>query len=123
VNSSQGNDCQNVATKRSQFAFLAAWFSSVNFGALFHLASKTVRSESIATLFGFVNFLANLGAVLFTLVFGFTKDATGSLSWGFGLLSVAAFFALFSGRGILKRDCTVDSCHAAHRPPGLDGPK
>ncbi len=105
------------------FALLAAWFSSVNFGALFHLASKTVRSESLATLFGFVNFLANLGAVLFTLAFGFAKDATGSLSWGFGLLSIVAFSALFWGRGILKRDCTGDSCHTEHRPPGVDDPK
>jgi MFS family permease len=104
-------------------AFLAAWFSSVNFGAFFHLASKTVRSESLATLFGFVNFLANLGAVLFTLAFGFAKDATGSLSWGFGLLSIAALLALFSGRGILKRDCTVDSLHPEHSPQGLDAPK
>lgn len=91
-------------------AFLAAWFSSINFGAFFQLASSAVKPESIATLIGFVNFLANLGAVLFTLAFGFAKDATGSLRWGFGLMMLLSFVALAIGRGILKKECSSDSC-------------
>ena len=91
-------------------AFLAAWFSCINFGAFFHLASSATKPESIATLIGFVNFLANLGAVLFTLAFGFAKDATGSFKWGFGLMMVLSFVALAIGRGILKKECSSDSC-------------
>ncbi|MDD2672606.1 MAG: MFS transporter [Syntrophales bacterium] len=76
-------------------ALLASWFASINFGAIFHLAAKATLSDSYATLFGFINFLANLGAILFTLTFGMVKDATGSFTWGFlilALLSSAAFF-------------------------------
>lgn len=75
-------------------ALLASWFASINFGAIFHLAAKATASDSYATLFGFINFLANLGAILFTLMFGFMKDATGSFAWGFfilALLSLATF--------------------------------
>ncbi len=77
-------------------ALLASWFASINFGAIFHLAAKATASNSYATLFGFINLLANLGAILFTLMFGFMKDATGSFTWGFFILSVLAFatFAL-----------------------------
>jgi len=91
-------------------ALLAAWFSSVNFGAFFHLASGIVESESLATMFGFLNFLANIGAVLLTLIFGLVKDSTGSLSWGFGLMAFLSLVVFLSGRGILKRDCASDSC-------------
>ena len=77
-------------------ALLASWFASINFGAIFHLAAKATASDSYATLFGFINFLANLGAILFTLMFGFMKDATGSFTWGFFILALLAFatFAL-----------------------------
>lgn len=77
-------------------ALLASWFASINFGAIFHLAAKATASDSYATLFGFINFLANMGAVLFTLIFGFMKDTTGSFTWGFFILAVLAFatFAL-----------------------------
>jgi len=77
-------------------ALLASWFASINFGAIFHLAAKATASDSYATLFGFINFLANLGAILFTLMFGFMKDATGSFTWGFFILALMALatFAL-----------------------------
>lgn len=91
-------------------ALLAALFSCINFGAFFHLASTAVESGSLATLIGFVNFLANVGAVLFTLLFGLSKDATGTFSWGFGVLALLAAGALAAGHAILKRDCTRDSC-------------
>jgi fucose permease len=66
---------------------LAAWFGSINFGAFFHLASKETTPDSLATLLGLINFLANAGAVLFTAVFGWIKDTTGSFEWGFGMLA------------------------------------
>jgi hypothetical protein len=59
-------------------ALLAAWFASINFGALFHLAARVTATDSYATLFGFINFLANLSAILFTLMFGLMKDTMGS---------------------------------------------
>jgi MFS family permease len=91
-------------------AFLAAWFSCINFGAFFHLASSATEPANLATLLGFVNFLANLGAVLFTLVFGFAKDATGSLKWGFGLMMILSLVVFVVGRGVLKKECSSDSC-------------
>jgi predicted MFS family arabinose efflux permease len=92
-------------------ALLAAWVSCVNFGAFFHLASTVTRADSLATLFGFVNFLANLGAVLFTLLFGLLKDATGTFTWGFGILGLLGAGGFFLGRVILRRDCSADSCY------------
>jgi len=74
-------------------ALLASWFASINFGAIFHLAAKATASDSYATLFGFINFLANLGAILFTLMFGFMKDATGSFTWGFFILALLSLTA------------------------------
>lgn len=71
-------------------ALLASWFASINFGAIFHLAAKATSSESYATLFGFINFLANMGAVLFTLIFGIMKDMTDSFTWGFFILALLA---------------------------------
>ena len=91
-------------------ALLAAFFSCVNFGALFHLAATVIEAESLATLFGFINFLANVGAVLFTLLFGFSKDLTGTFAWGFGVLAVLAAGSFAVGQGILRKDCSRDSC-------------
>ena len=83
-------------------ALMAAWFSCINFGAFFHLASQAVPSDSAATMIGFVNFLANAAAVFLTLFFGFIKDETGSLSWGFGLMAILALLSMLWGWGILK---------------------
>jgi MFS family permease len=91
-------------------SLLAAFFSCVNFGALFYLGSTVIEAESMATLFGFINFLANVGAVLFTLLFGFSKDATGTFAWGFGVLAVLALGSFAVGQGILRKDCSRDSC-------------
>ncbi len=82
-------------------ALFAAWFTSVNFGALFHLAARATPSDSLATLFGFVNLLANLGAVLFTIMFGWCKDALGSFVWGFAVLSLLALAVALIGRKAL----------------------
>ena len=84
-------------------ALSAAWFASINFGALFLLASRATSPGSLGTLFGFINFLANLGAVLFTLMFGFAKDVTGSLSMGFGILALLCAGAFLLGGATLDK--------------------
>ena len=90
-------------------ALAAVWFASLNFGALFDLVSRTVNSASLATGFGFVNFLANLGAVIFTLIFGLAKDLTGSFFGGFLIMALAAAMAYLCGKRILGRDCATES--------------
>jgi MFS family permease len=84
-------------------AFLAAFAGSVNFGALFYLASRTTASNTLATVFGFVNFLANLGTIVITLMFGIVKDHTGSFRWGFGLLTIMAVIAVICGLPVLLK--------------------
>jgi cyanate permease len=82
-------------------ALLGAWFGSVNFGALFQLASRSASADSLGTLLGFVNLLGNLGAVAFTLMFGWSKDTLGSFGWGFAVLAVGAAAALAAGLRVL----------------------
>lgn len=84
-------------------ALLAAWFASINFGALFHLASRVTSSDYYATLFGFINFLANLGAVIFTVMFGVIKDLSGSFIGGFGVMALLAATAYLWGRKSLRQ--------------------
>lgn len=83
-------------------ALLAAWFASINFGAIFQLGSRTIRSQSLGTHFGFIVFLANLGAISFTILFGWFKDNVGSFSMSFGILAVLGFGAYIFGGRILK---------------------
>lgn len=82
---------------------LAAWFSSVNFGALFYLAGRASPSVSLATVFGFVNLLANLGAILFTLGFGVVRDLTGSFSSGFAFIALLSALIFMVGRKVMKK--------------------
>jgi len=84
-------------------ALLAAWFASVNFGAMFHVAARITPSHSFATMFGFINFLANIGAMLFTMMFGFFKDATGTFAWGFAVLACLCVSAFLAGLAIFRR--------------------
>jgi MFS family permease len=83
-------------------ALVTAWFASVNFGAFFHLASRAVTPDSLGTFLGLINLIANLGAITFTLLFGWLKDASGSFSWGFGVLSCLSLMALGIGRRSLQ---------------------
>jgi cyanate permease len=83
-------------------ALLTAWFGSMNFGALFHLASRAAAAASLGTLLGFVNLLGNAGAVAFTLLFGWSKDAFGSFAWGFAVLAVLAAAAIPLGLRVLS---------------------
>ncbi|MBA4421732.1 MAG: hypothetical protein C0390_01375 [Syntrophus sp. (in: bacteria)] len=83
-------------------ALLAAWFGSINFGALFQLASRSTAADSLGAMLGFVNLLGNLGAVAFTLLFGWSKDTLGSFAWGFAVLSFLAAVTLAAGLRVLK---------------------
>jgi nitrate/nitrite transporter NarK len=85
-------------------ALLAAWFGSINFGALFQLVSRSAAADSLGTMLGFVNLLGNLGAVAFTLLFGWSKDTLGSFTWGFAVLSSLAAVALAAGWRVLKEN-------------------
>lgn len=87
-------------------ALLVSWFASINFGAIFYLAGRATATDSqtsLATLVGFVNFLANLGAIFFILLFGFIKDLSGTFFWGFGVLSVMSFVLTQTGLCGLRR--------------------
>ena len=79
----------------------AAWFSSICFGALFHLASRAIPSDSLATMIGFINSMANFGAVFVTLMFGWVKDTAGTFSWGFAILAALSFASILFGRTAL----------------------
>jgi nitrate/nitrite transporter NarK len=82
-------------------SLLGAWFGSVIFGALFQLAYRSAPADSMGILLGFINFLANLGAAAFTLLFGWSKDSLGSFTWGFAFLCPLAAAALLAGwRGL-----------------------
>ena len=83
-------------------ALLGAWFGSNNFGALFQSASRSATADSLGALLGFVNLLGNLGAVAFTLMFGWSKDALGSFAWGFTALGALAVVALGAGLRVLE---------------------
>ena len=102
-------------------AFLAALFASVNFGAFWDLASRAVPSRSLGTLFGFVNLLANLGAVCFTLMFGWIKDQFGTFSWGFGIVALITIWSLLIGRRILYSMLDTMPADQNHRRPPADG--
>ena len=92
-------------------ALMAAWFASVNFGAIFHIASEVSSPDYYATLFGFINFLANLGAVLFTIMFGIIKDSVGSFLWGFPVMALIVLTAYLTGRASLRKGLVHE-----HRP-------
>jgi nitrate/nitrite transporter NarK len=82
-------------------ALLTAWFGSINFGALFHLASRAASPESLGTLLGFINVIGNVGAVAFTLMFGWSKDTLGAFAWGFAALAALGVAVLVLGIRIL----------------------
>lgn len=93
-------------------ALLGAWFGSFVFGAIFQLASRSAPSESLGAVLGFVNFLANLGAVIFTLTFGWFKDAFGTFAWGYALISPLAVAVLTAGLRVLGRGETSERAPA-----------
>lgn len=82
---------------------LAAVGTSINFGAIFTIASRVTTDSTLATLFSFVNFLANMGSVIFILMFGWVKDYTGNFSSGFAALAMLSAAAFFVGRSSFKR--------------------
>ena len=77
---------------------LAAWFSTFNYGAIFHLVSRATTTESLASLIAFMNLIAIVGTILLTLMFGWGKDMTGSFSWAFAILASFSLMAFLVGR-------------------------
>lgn len=71
-----------------------AWFGSVTFAAFFHVAALSIRPEAMGTLFGFINLLANVGAVGLIILFGTVRDATGSFAPGFSLMAAITLISL-----------------------------
>lgn len=81
----------------------AAWFGSINFGALWQMAGRLSDQASLGTVLGFVNFLANAGVVIYTMMFGWYKDLTGTFLWAFATLAVLAVISLILGRRAFGR--------------------
>lgn len=79
--------------------------ASVNFGSIFQLASQATRAGNLGGMLGFVNLVANVGAICFTLLLGFFKDQTGSFSLSFLFLATVCLsvglttFYFYRGRG------------------------
>ena len=94
----------HTATPVLILALLATLWASVSFGALFHMASEATTPTTIGTLFGLINMIANSGAVLFTLMFGWFKDLSGSFMGGFVVLGALNLIALFMGQKFLARE-------------------
>jgi len=84
-------------------ALLASWFSSINFGAIFQLSSRSISSDSLGGLIGFINFLANLSAMLLALLFGWLKDTVGSFTWAFLILALFGLATYLVGQPSLKK--------------------
>ena len=89
-------------------ALSAAWFASINFGAIFHIAAAAIAVESYGSLFGFINFLANLGAIALIITFGSVKDMFGSISGGFLIIALICMIAILVGRPALRKEATAD---------------
>ena len=83
-------------------ALLVGLFGSINFGAIFHRASQATTPDSMASLMGLVNFVANMGAVVFTLLFGWVKGTTGSFGWGFAILAFLGLMTFTAGQLLLR---------------------
>jgi hypothetical protein len=45
--------------------------------------------------------VANMGAVVFTLLFGWVKGATGSFGWGFAILAILGLMTFTVGQFLL----------------------
>ena len=76
---------------------------SINFGALWAMATKLAPPESMGSVFGSINLLSNLGAVLFTVMLGSFKDVTGSFRPGFLPMAVGAALCVLVGAKVLTK--------------------
>ncbi len=85
-------------------ALLATFWASINFGPIFHLAAEATSSASMGTLFGLINMIANCGLILFTLMFGWFKDLSGSFTGGFEVLAALSLIAYVVGQRYLPKD-------------------
>jgi MFS family permease len=73
---------------------LVTAFASINFGAIFHLVSTSVKPSSLGLMLGIVIFTANMGAFFLTFLFGWLKDLTGSFQAAFGVIAPFFFLAM-----------------------------
>ncbi|MBW2000709.1 MAG: MFS transporter, partial [Deltaproteobacteria bacterium] len=62
---------------------LGIFMSSVTFGPIFYLSSVVSGMDRAATGFGIVNFIANIGSLIFPVVFGLFIDFSGVVRSGF----------------------------------------
>ena len=62
-----------------------------------------ILKDPLATIMGFINFLANLGAILVVTLLDWLRETTGSFVWAFLILSLFALFAAALGEGGLWR--------------------
>ncbi len=74
-------------------AVFTLWCASANFGAIFQAASYAAGPASLGSMMGLVNFVANLGAIIITMICGWFKEESGSFSGAFIYISVAALAA------------------------------
>jgi sugar phosphate permease len=87
-------------------------FVQVYFGPLFALPVGVLGPDRAGHASGFGNFFANLGGVVFTFGFGAIRDATGSFTLGFRLLSAMAVIGLL---------CTLSAARTARRATASGG--
>ena len=84
-------------------ALLGAWFGSVVFAALFQLAQPVRAGRLAGRPAGFRQFPGEPGGGGFHSLFGWSKDALGSFTWGFALLAPLAAAALAAGWRVLGK--------------------
>jgi len=85
-------------------ALVASFFGSITFGSFFEIVGKACPPQSLASVFGFVNMLANVGAVGFTLALGWSKDLTGTFAFGFAMMAGVTVLALVLGQRTIKAE-------------------
>ena len=76
--------------------FINAVFIQFYFGPLFAVPVEKYGADRMATLSGFGNFFANVGAFTFTYLLGMVKDQTGSFETGFYAIAAACLLGLMS---------------------------
>ena len=86
---------------------LIAIFGSINFGAFWYIAGGLSDAPSLGTVLGFVNLLNNIFTVLYTMMFGWSKELLGSFSYGLGTMMVLSTVALLLGNWLFAGKTSV----------------
>lgn len=66
---------------------VVGWFASMPFGAIFSYSSLVGGARSSGRDLTLVNFIGNVGALLFPPAIGYALDVTGSFAAGFGVIA------------------------------------